>query len=86
MNYNHEEIIFDKSPQELTPEIKQLLDNNFIAMKRLERNKLLDQSDKYTFSDFPITMENKMKILSYRQDLRNFNFNDFSLNFPEFPI
>ena len=86
MNYNHEEIILDKTPQDLPPEMKELMQNHIIEMRRLERNKLLDQSDKYTISDFPITMENKMKILTYRQNLRDFNFNDFLLKFPEFPI
>ena len=86
MNYNHEEIVFDTTPQDLTPEIKELMKTHIIQMKRIERNKLLDQTDKYTISDFPITMENKMKILTYRQNLRDFNFNDFLLKFPEFPI
>jgi hypothetical protein len=86
MNYNHEPIVFDKTPQELTTETKELMKNHIIEMKRKERNTLLDKSDKYTISDFPIKMENKMKILTYRQELRDFNFNDFSLKFPEFPI
>jgi hypothetical protein len=86
MENNNENIILDTTPQELTPEMQLLFKNHHIEMKRKERNKLLDQSDKYTISDFPITMENKMKILIYRQDLRDFDFNDFSLNFPIFPI
>jgi hypothetical protein len=86
MDYNHEPIVFDTTPQELTPIFKQLMSENFIKCKREERNKLLDKSDKYTISDFPITTENKMKILTYRQNLRDFDFNDFSLKFPEFPI
>jgi hypothetical protein len=79
-------IKFDTSPQELTPEIKQLLDNNFIEMRRQERNKLLSDSDKYTLPDFPIATEDKIKILDYRQALRNFDFNDFSLTFPNNPL
>jgi len=55
-------------------------------MKRKDRNKLLSDSDKYVLPDFNITMENKMKILNYRQSLRDFDFNDLSLNFPIFPI
>jgi hypothetical protein len=86
MDYNHEPIELDTTPQDLTPENMALMKNHIIAIKRLERNKLLDKSDKYTISDYPITMENKMKILTYRQNLRDFDFNDFSLKFPEFPI
>ena len=51
-------------------------------MKRTERNKLLSESDKYVLQDFPISLEDKMKILTWRQELRDFDFNDFSKVFP----
>jgi hypothetical protein len=81
MNYNHEPLI-DTTPQELNENIRKMMDNNFINMKRTERNKLLDESDKYVLQDFPISLEDKMKILTWRQELRDFDFNDFSKVFP----
>ncbi len=39
---------------------------------RNERNKLLEKTDKYLLPDFPITLENKMKILTFRHQLRDF--------------
>jgi hypothetical protein len=84
MNYNHEPII-DTTPQELNENIRKMMDNNFINMKRTERNKLLDESDKYVLQDFPISLEDKMKILTWRQELRDFDFNDFSKVFPNKP-
>ena len=64
---------------------------------RNERNKLLEKTDKYLLQDFPITLENKMKILTFRQELRDFmnldevknydytvNGNDFK-ELPELP-
>ena len=77
---------YDTTPQDLTPELKERLDNTFIEIRRKERNKLLLESDKYVLPDFPISLENKMLILNYRDNLRNFNFNDFSLTLPQFPI
>ena len=65
---------------------------------RNERNKLLEKTDKYLLNDFPISLEDKMKILTFRQQLRDFmsldevknydysiNGNDFP-NLPEIPI
>ena len=86
MNYNHEPIVFDTTPQELTQETKSLIKDHIIEMKRKERNKLLLESDIYTISDYPISLEDKMKILTYRQELRDFNFNDFSKVFPIKPF
>ncbi len=86
MDYNHEPILLDTTPQELTPEMQLLFKKHHIEMKRKDRNKLLSETDKYVLPDFNITMENKMKILNYRQSLRDFDFNDLSLNFPIFPI
>jgi len=84
MNYNHEPLI-DTTPQELNENVRKMMDNNFINMKRTERNKLLDESDKYVLQDFPISLEDKMKILTWRQELRDFDFNDFSKVFPNKP-
>jgi hypothetical protein len=72
--------------QELDDEMKALINGTVIKTRREERNKLLLESDKYVLQDFPITLENKMLILSYRDNLRNFNFNDFYLTLPQFPI
>ena len=56
-----------------------------------ERNKLLEKTDKYLLQDFPISLENKMKILTFRQELRDFmnldevkNY-DYLINGNEFP-
>ena len=84
MNYNHEPLI-DTTPQELNENVRKMMDNNFINMKRTERNKLLSESDKYVLQDFPISLEDKMKILTWRQELRDFDFNDFSKVFPNKP-
>ena len=86
MDYNHEPILLDTTPQELTPEMQSLFEKHHIEMKRKERNKLLSETDKYVLPDFNITTENKMLILTYRQTLRDFNYFDFSLTFPDFPF
>jgi len=67
-------------------EFKLLIDNSVKNTRKEERNKLLSETDKYMLPDFNITTENKTKIINYRQNLRNFNYNDLLLNFPEFPI
>ena len=56
--------------------------NNFdewtvICFKRAERDQLLQQSDKYLISDYPISSSNLELIKQYRQDLRNY------MNIPE---
>ena len=67
-------------------EFKILIDNSVRKTRKEERNKLLSETDKYVLPDFNITTENKTKIINYRQNLRDFNYNDLLLNFPEFPI
>jgi hypothetical protein len=47
------------------------------------RNRLLEESDKYMLSDFPITPENLEIIKQYRQQLRDFTTNDYII--PEKP-
>ena len=43
-------------------------------MKRARniRNELLNKTDKYILSDYPISIEQQMIIKTYRQDLRQF--------------
>ena len=36
------------------------------------RNELLNRTDKYILSDYPISLEHQMIIKTYRQDLREF--------------
>ena len=36
------------------------------------RNELLNRTDKYILSDYPISLEHQMIIKAYRQDLREF--------------
>ena len=55
--------------------------NNFhISLIRIERNKLLNESDKYLIEDYPITSDNKVLIKDYREQLRNY------MNLPEIYI
>jgi predicted TIM-barrel fold metal-dependent hydrolase len=44
----------------------------YINSLRERRNKLLDETDKYMITDFPISEENKNIIMKYRQELRDF--------------
>jgi hypothetical protein len=82
MNNNNEPI----PSLRLTDEMKTLMDNKYIEIRKEEQNKLLMESGKYVLPDFPIILENKMLILNYHEDLRNFNYSDFSLTLPQFPI
>ena len=43
-----------------------------ITLAKTKRNQLLEKTDKYLLSDYPITPENLELIKSYRQMLRNF--------------
>ena len=55
--------------------------NNFYrSIIRIERNKLLNESDKYLLSDYPITSNNLVLIKYYREELRNY------MNLPEIYI
>ncbi len=45
---------------------------HFLKRARNIRNELLNKTDKYILSDYPISLERQMKIKTYRQDLRNF--------------
>ena len=45
---------------------------NILGKYRNVRNELLNKTDKYILSDYPITLEKQMIIKTYRQDLREF--------------
>ena len=48
--------------------------NNEHYLKRARniRNELLNRTDKYLLSDYPISLEQQMKINEYRHELRQF--------------
>ena len=46
--------------------------NNILDRVRNIRNELLNKTDKYILSDYPISLEQQMLIKTYRQDLRQF--------------
>jgi hypothetical protein len=61
-----------------------------ISIQRIERNKLLNETDKYLMIDYPITSNNLVLIRQYRQDLRNYMdsiyfSSNIVLPFPDFP-
>ena len=65
-------------------------DNLIVSIQRQERNKLLNESDKYILPDYPITSNNLILVKQYRQNLRDYMDNSyFSSNiilpFPDFP-
>ena len=45
---------------------------HFLKRARNIRNELLNRTDKYILSDYPITIEQQMQIKIYRQELRQF--------------
>ena len=45
---------------------------HFLKRARNIRNELLNRTDRYLLSDYPITLEQQMIIKTYRQDLREF--------------
>ena len=47
-------------------------DEHFLKRARNIRNELLNRTDRYILSDYPISLEHQMIIKSYRQDLRQF--------------
>ena len=69
-------------------------DSLFVSVQRIERNRLLNETDKYLLPDYPITSNNLVLIKQYRQDLRSYmDLPYFSSNivlpfpdFPEFPF
>ena len=45
---------------------------HFLKRARNIRNELLNRTDRYVLSDYPISLDQQMIIKAYRQDLRNF--------------
>ena len=45
---------------------------HFLKRARNIRNELLNRTDRYLLSDYPITLEQQMLIKTYRQKLRQF--------------
>ena len=45
---------------------------HFLKRARNIRNELLNKTDRYILSDYPITLEQQMIIKTYRQELREF--------------
>ena len=45
---------------------------HFLKRARNIRNELLNKTDKYILSDYPISLSKQMAIKTYRQDLREF--------------
>ena len=45
---------------------------HFLKRARNIRNELLNRTDRYLLSDYPITLDQQMIIKTYRQDLRSF--------------
>jgi Phage tail assembly chaperone protein len=45
---------------------------HFLKRARNIRNELLNRTDKYLLSDYPIVQEQKEIIIKYRQELRDF--------------
>ena len=61
----------------------------FISIQRIERNKLLNETDKYLISDYPISSNNLVLIKQYRQDLRDYMSyftSNITLPFPDLPF
>ena len=65
---------------------------HFLKRARNIRNELLNRTDRYLLSDYPITLEKQMIIKTYRQELRNFiNENEIKIlagekvDFPQQP-
>ena len=69
--------------EEYTQEFLKIIKNDTINHYRKIRNDLLQETDKYLLTDYPITPENLIKIKEYRQLLRNFSNNNYII--PEKP-
>jgi hypothetical protein len=58
-----------------------LLSNKMMLKQR--RNLILNQTDKYILSDYPVTSEQLEEVKQYRQALRDFTNNNYQM--PEKP-
>lgn len=67
--------------------------DTMILYAKNERNKLLQESDKYVLVDYPITSQNLILIKEYRQNLRDYFeladvisfINDANIKLPDLP-
>lgn len=79
-------IIWEDSRQKPAwDELKAVELDVFIDSIRPERNILLQESDKYMFSDYPITAVKKQEFVIYRQELRDLP-QTITLENPNFPL
>ena len=88
-------LIYIKMEPKREPPSIEYIQNQHIQLKRNERNQLLEQTDKYLLSDFPLTEQQKNDIKIYRQELRDYFSRDDVINWkftfedqypPNFPI
>lgn len=77
-------IVFDLS-KEYIPVYFRETQENLLKSIRPERDKLLQETDKYMLSDYPIASPDKTLIMGYRQKLRNLP-ETITLEKPEFPV
>lgn len=70
------------------------IQNQHIQLMRNQRNQLLEKTDKYILSDFPLTVDKKDEVKAYRQALRDYFMRDDVVNWvftfenqypPDFP-
>jgi len=69
---------------EFTPEFLEIVKNDTIKHLKKMRNELLQETDKYVLVDYPILPENLIIVKEYRQALRDFTQNNYTL--PDKPI
>ena len=65
------DILLEKQGVNLTADEIAARDAYALEQVRIRRNNLLDLTDKYTSSDFPLTDTQRNNVLSYRQALRD---------------
>ena len=84
--YQYFQELYDRG--ELTPSINKEIDDAQKSTEiRNKRNSLLNDSDKYMIEDYPISKEDKDKVKTYRQQLRDItNQKSFpDVTWPDFP-
>ncbi len=70
-NKNNATIIQTKDGAYIIAELPELSEESKLDILRIQRNLLLEKTDKYMLSDFPIDTETKNKYVAYREYLRN---------------
>ncbi len=78
-----EEIIIEPETEESKAEKLRLREETTKLYIISNRNQLLEQTDRYLLSDFPITPEELEIVKQYRQALRDFTKNNYEM--PEKP-